>query len=555
VEESISVIVGSVVPGAPRRSVRRWAPWLLLLAAGGPLFFWRLGSHDLWPPDEPRFGLVAREMRARGDYIVLSRNDQLYTDKPPLFFWAINGFGALRGGVDEWAARLPSAVASLLTLGLIVFLGRLLYDARTGWLAAALFATSAEILVRSRWASIDMTLNLFALAAIVLLWMCRTRAESSPSLARLAWVSMAFATLAKGPVGLVLPLLAVLPAILAERDLRAARRIVPPSGVGLFLAITLSWFALFAWRLGWGDAIGITAHQTVERYVDAWNGRHPVWYYLWQFPVGFLPWSVFLPWACWHAFAGEPESGRRRAARFLTFWIATIFIFFSFSTGKRGVYIIPLYPAAAILVARLLARASESGDAARLLRRRLWVPLVVWCGLAAALALTLPPLAARRALELRAPAITLGAILLAGGLGALILNRRGRVPGAASAIVASTAAAALLAVHAVVPWVNGHENIRGFAEDVRARLAPEIPFATTEQKREAWVFYIGRHADETDTREQVLDYLSKPPPRDLLVEERILDTIRDDLPAGIVELLRGRVAGQDYYLLRREPVP
>src|SRR5438093_4432490 len=91
----------------------------LLVAAGALLFFWRLGSHDLWPPDEPRFALVAKEMRERGDYSVLSLNNRLYTDKPPLFFWAINGAGRLVGGIDEWAARLPSAVATALSLLLI----------------------------------------------------------------------------------------------------------------------------------------------------------------------------------------------------------------------------------------------------------------------------------------------------------------------------------------------------------------------------------------------------------------------------------------------------
>ncbi len=67
-----------------------WNAPLLLLLAGGILFFWRLGSHDLWPPDEPRFALVAREMLDRGDPVVLSMNHGLYTDKPPLFFWAID---------------------------------------------------------------------------------------------------------------------------------------------------------------------------------------------------------------------------------------------------------------------------------------------------------------------------------------------------------------------------------------------------------------------------------------------------------------------------------
>src|SRR3990172_1299514 len=99
----VTVNAESPAPGAPGR-----AGLAILLAAGFLIFFWRLGSHDLWPPDEPRFALVAQEMWSRGDYSVLSLNNHLYTDKPPLFFWAINGFGRLLGGIDEWAARLPS---------------------------------------------------------------------------------------------------------------------------------------------------------------------------------------------------------------------------------------------------------------------------------------------------------------------------------------------------------------------------------------------------------------------------------------------------------------
>src|SRR5206468_9719394 len=186
-------------------AARRWPGLLLLTAAGLLVFFWRLGSHDLWPPDEPRFALVAREMWTRGDYSVLSLNNHLYTDKPPLFFWAINGFGRLLGGIDEWAARLPSAVSAVLAILLIERLGAWLYDRRTGLLAALVFATSLQILERGRWASIDMTLNLFVLSAIVLLWLGRSRRDREGVLIAAGWVMMGLATLAKGPVGLVLP--------------------------------------------------------------------------------------------------------------------------------------------------------------------------------------------------------------------------------------------------------------------------------------------------------------------------------------------------------------
>ena len=294
----VTVNAESPAPGARGR-----AGLAILLAAGFLIFFWRLGSHDLWPPDEPRFALVAQEMWSRGDYSVLSLNNHLYTDKPPLFFWAINGFGRLLGGIDEWAARLPSAVAALLSMFLIARLGGWLYDRRTGLIAALVFATSVHIVARGRWASIDMTLNLFVLAAILLLWRGRTRPEARAAFFRAAWVMMGLATLAKGPVGLVLPLLAVVPACLIERDFRAARRMFLPSGLALFLLVTLSWFGLFMFRLGPHDAIEVLLHQNVERYVSAWNAAHPVWYYLWRFPAGFSPWIVFLPWGVAQAFA------------------------------------------------------------------------------------------------------------------------------------------------------------------------------------------------------------------------------------------------------------
>ena len=524
---------------------------LILVVAGLLLFFWRLGSHDLWPPDEPRFGLVAKEMWQRGDYVVLSLNNHLYTDKPPLFFWAINGFGRVLGGIDEWAARLPSAFATLLAMLLIARLGAWLYDRRTGILAALVFATSLQILARGRWASIDMTLNLFVLAAIMLLWRGRVRPEASAASFRAAWVMMGLATLAKGPVGLILPLLAVVPVCLVERDFRTARRMFLPTGLVLFLLVTLAWFGPFAMRLGPREAIEVLMHQNVERYVSAWNSTHPVWFYLWRFPSGFFPWVVFLPWGVAQAFAAD-EKDRRGAARFLILWIAAILLFFSFSTGKRGVYIIPLYPAAAILVARLLAQASAGAAEAR---RRLRTPLIAWAAVAVLLALAAPIATRRHHPEMLLLAAGIGALLAAGALAAAVLQARSRGVAAMGALVGSLVLVVLVSTERVLPFVNRHENIRGFAEQVRGGLLPGAPFATTEEKRDAWVFYIGRFAEETDTPEAIAEYLGRPGPRELLLEDDLMR--KTDLAAlpGVVEILGGTVAGHTFHLMRKEGTP
>ena len=102
-----------------------------------------LGARDLWNPDEPRYGEVAREMRASGRYLVPHYNGRLYTQKPPLMFWAMAASGVLLGELDETAVRLPSALAAIGSVLVVYALGRRLFDRRAGWLAAMAFATSA----------------------------------------------------------------------------------------------------------------------------------------------------------------------------------------------------------------------------------------------------------------------------------------------------------------------------------------------------------------------------------------------------------------------------
>src|SRR2546428_560672 len=401
----------------------------LLLFAGLVLFFWRLGSHDLWPPDEPRFALVAKEMWMRGDYSVLSLDNHLYTDKPPLFFWAINGFARLLGGIDEWAARLPSAVSTLLALFLIERLGAWLYDRRTGLLAALVFATSLQILERGRWASIDMTLNLFVQSAIVLLWLGRARPDREKVLIAAGWIMMGVATLAKGPVGLVLPILAIVPWALLERDFRFARRVVSPPGILLYLLVTLSWFGVFAWRLGFKYAIWVLMHQNVERYV--WAGS--------------------------------------------------------------SLRVTP----ALVLVAR------------------------------------------RRYPELLATAAALGLVFAAGAVAASILHVRGRTAGALTCLFASLVLVVLISTETLLPWANRRANIRGFAFQEKERLVPGAAFATTEEKRDAWVFYTDRFAEEADTPEAIGDYLARPGPRQLLIEDDLLKTVDPAALPGANEGVRG----------------
>jgi len=529
---------------------------ILLVLLGAVLFGWRLGGHDLWPTDEPRFGLVAKEMREHADPVVLSRNGRLYVEKPPLFIWAINAAAMFTDGVDERAARLPSVLSGILAMLLILHLGERLYDRRTGFTAAVVFATGVQILERARWASIDMTLNLFVLAAIVML--LRAAEGGGRWWARLAWVAMGLATLAKGPVGLVLPLIATVPAVILLSGWRSVARLMPPTGVALYLGVTLAWFGPFAARLGVDRAIAILTKETVDRYVDAWNVRHPAWFYLWNFPAGFFPWSLALPWAVVSAVsagaADATDAARRReraAGIVLALWVAAIFVFFSFSTGKRGVYIIPLYPAAALLVARLFTRAqSERGAALTRLRHACMALAAVAVSAAAAVAVLVP----RRYPDLAGAAALAAVLVAAGGVAAGWLARRGHALAAAWALAGAMGGLLLVTTEMVFPWANDYLNLRGFAVAVAARYRPEIPIAASKEKREAWVFYGGRIVEPVDTAAETIAWMRRPGPRDLLIDEDLLGEVRGDLPEDVVEVYAGRVSRQTCRLMRR-PAP
>jgi hypothetical protein len=131
------------------------------------------------------------------------------------------------------------------------------------------------------------------------------------------------------------------------------------------------------------------------------------------------------------------------------------------------------------------------------------------------------------------------------------LHARARSRAAIATLAGSFVLACVAMVGAFVPWVNRHENIRTFATEVKVRLHPAAVFGTTRKKRDAWVFYTGRFAAVLDTPESVAAFLGGPGPRDLLIEEAELRKVRDRLPPDAEVVWRGRVAGQEYYLMHR----
>ena len=354
---------------------QKWAQIAILTGFCLILFFFNLNRWDLWNSDEPRYAQVAREMVNGGDWILMHYNGKIYGHKPPLFFWMIAFSSYLWQGFTPLAARFPSAFFGTLTVLLTFFLGRHLYSSRPGFLSGLILATSFEFVFLSTRTNIDATLTFFTTASLLCFfhWYQYSPLHSFPlpqgerEGVRGNWVKsgnrrnlliygfyigMALATLAKGPVGFILPLLVSLVYLIIQRDWKGIKRMKLLPGMILFIVIVLAWY-LPALLKGGKDYFNETIlNHSINRFAEGTTHVRPFYYYLYNFPADFLPWFFFLPSAIVYGFSrGMVE--KRKEFLFLLIWFAVIFLFFSLSKGKRGIYLLPLYPVVSLMVGKL----------------------------------------------------------------------------------------------------------------------------------------------------------------------------------------------------------
>jgi 4-amino-4-deoxy-L-arabinose transferase-like glycosyltransferase len=471
-----------------------WRARLLAAALGLAVFLPGIASRDLWNPDEPRYAEVTREMRASGDWFVPHLNGAIYAEKPPLLFWLIGLASLATGGVDEVAARLPSALAAIAALFCLFEIGRRWFDEPTAWLATLVYASSAKILWQGRVGQIDMLLG--ALVALAMLFWTRGFLERRPGFYRAFFVATGFATLAKGPVGLLPPLLAIVAYLLATKRRDAIRDLRIPTGLLIWAAIVLLWLVPAVASAGREYFDTIVFRQNVTRYAEPWHHFQPFYYYLTILPADFFPWFFFLPGALWLGWQriGDP---RRAGFRFALSWFLVTLVFFSLSPAKRTVYILSMYPGLALLVAVGLSEIGRHRDA---LRRWAAIPAAIAAAIVGAAAIAIPLLARGRSeLAPLGPAFPweVGGLLLAIALaftyGARVAAR-GRVARMTIAMAAGLAAAVAVASLLLLPQFNALKTARPLAQRLLALATPSEPYAIYPRIDPPFLFYTRRFA-------------------------------------------------------------
>jgi 4-amino-4-deoxy-L-arabinose transferase-like glycosyltransferase len=322
----------------------------LLTIFGVLIFFVNLGGYPFYTKGEPREAVTVFAIATGGGVILPMRAGIELPSKPLLMHWIAALFSVLAGGVSEWAVRMPSALFGLAGVLAIYYYVRRLFSARAAFIAALMLGTATQYLQSVSGARVDMTLTFFMEVAFFEFILI---GEGLTTRRVLLYLAIAMAILTKGPVGLVLPAAVALLWITVQRrwdligDLKLAR------GTAI-VAILAGWWYVAACFIG-GKAF-IEKQLIAENFVRFVGGSnfheghaHPFYYLEVALGAGFLPWTPMLAIVLLRSLRAPRKTDPRLV--YLLLWFAVVLGFYSFSHSKRGVYLLPLYPALATIIA------------------------------------------------------------------------------------------------------------------------------------------------------------------------------------------------------------
>lgn len=333
----------------------------------GLLWLYGLGDRALSEPDEGRYAEVAREMWATGDWLSPRLDGFYFFDKPPLQYW-LSAIAYSLFGATPFSARLWSALTGLLAVTMTGWAGYRLFGRSAGISTALVLGSSFLFVLGSHINTLDMGVAAFlttAMACFLIAHFDATVEHRRNTLNLVMWVALALAILSKGLIGVVLPAGALAVYVLWTGDWIVIRRTRPLTGMAVALTIALPWFVLMC-RAHSDFFHYFFIRQHFTRFLTTADNRNkPLWFFVPVVLIGLFPWTVFIPWT---RISVKKLDLSGSAQRFILSWIGVVFVFFTISKSKLPLYILPLFPAAALLIGLGISRMSEK----EVLRR-------IWC--------------------------------------------------------------------------------------------------------------------------------------------------------------------------------
>lgn len=478
-----------------KSGARFWCLFFIFLVA----WFYALGARTLVPTDEGRYAEMAREMVASGDWITTRLNAIKYFEKPPLQIW-MNALSFQIFGLGEWQARLWTGLSGLAGIMLVAYTGRRIFNERVGFFAGLVLASSFLWAALGHVNTLDMGLAGMMTLTLCALLLAQRNDENSHDRRNwmlACWTGMALSVLSKGLIGVVLPGAVLVLYTLLSRDRLIWKRLHAGLGLPIFLAITVPWFLLVSLRNPEFPHF-FFIYEHFERFTSKVHHRAGPWYYF--IPIlllGIMPWLGVLVQSLWNARREKTEGFQPK--KMLLIWSSFIFFFFSISGSKLPSYILPIFPALALLIACYLEQASHKVLVVA-------ASITALTGAVGLIWITRIPTLARGAHEVHlhqayAPWIAAaGALMLVGGLSAALLVRRYREWSLVVLAATSFVSGQVLML--------GHEPLGrykagvGHVAAIAAELTPQTPIYLVGLYEQSLPFYLRRtlilvgHADE-----------------------------------------------------------
>jgi 4-amino-4-deoxy-L-arabinose transferase-like glycosyltransferase len=478
----------------------------LLIAIGALALFAGLGSVPLWEPDEARFAEATRQMLASGDWLTPWYHGQPRFEKPILIYWLQLPFHALLGPT-ELATRLPIALSAAGCLLVTYLIGVRLIGRQAAWLGTMALATSFRFFTHARIGLTDMPALFFQVLAVY--GFLRNHQEVStrgPWIT--AWVATGLAALTRGPVA-VIPAVVWITSLVLRRDWSGWRRMHVLRGALIAAAVAAPWYLYMVAVHGRAFLDVAVGSEVVSRVGGGVGPRRGLLYYFEVWPADLMPWTPFFLAALgfFTLARSRTDVGLRQSALVLVLWFAVVVGLFSLSSSKIPNYILPAYPAAALLVGLFIDRAVMDGWA-----RRLW-----WVGaslvtviLVAAAGLVAVFLRRTADASMPLPEFVLPLILAAGGV-AIVFTGRRLGPVVASASLAVTLAVAVsVASLLTIPSLGGLEPVPKLGRTLATMVEPGDRVGQYGVVSAGLVFYSRHDVVPLQTLDDVARFLAAP---------------------------------------------
>lgn len=513
-------VLPSDLPTVAGLSRRTWAVLAVVFAIA---WFANLDVRKLQHPDEGRYAEIAREMLASGDWVTPRLDGLKYFEKPPLQYWlTAASFRAFEQ--DEWTARLPGAIAGFATAVIVGVTGAMIATPAAGAYAALALAGSLWLFGISHMVTLDALLAFW-----LTLCLCAfLRAQASPVRA-LRWMILAYAAVAggvltKGLVALLIPFGTLVVYTLATRDRGPWKRLHLGAGLAVLVALTAPWFVLVSLRNP-EFAHFFFIHEHFERFLTTEHRRVGAWWYFVPlFAAGFLPWTGLFLWRLRPAWRDASVDDRGFSwAKFSLVFAAFVLVFFSLSGSKLPSYILPMFPATALVLGWQLARVRQRTLALLTLvlaaaTIALWLAVLVgWPRIAASLA---DPRTPRALYDALGPWLVLALGVAAAGYSLAYVALRRDGERARTIGIVALSLATVLAMQATFSGSDVFRATRSAADLVttleNARnppYDPNAPFFQVRMYDQTLPFYLGRTTTLVEYRDELGPGLDAEPNR------------------------------------------